>query len=209
MSNVRRVHNLEDKMTRRIGWTVMAIGALIGGAATAAEGEQATPTKSQEEYIQALEEKARCEHQRAEAALQQLEQAAGAKELTVHSNVFFTSDDEELNPEAKAHLEELAQLAVENPEAQVRIEAYTDAQGSEDYNLTLSDERAQSVKDFFTAAGVDASRIIAEGKGETEPIASNDTPEGRAQNRRTAITIESAVGGAGEAQGETETQTGP
>jgi outer membrane protein OmpA-like peptidoglycan-associated protein len=61
--------------------------------------------------------------------------------------------------------------------------------GADAANLTLSDQRAQAVRDFVIAQGIDASRITAKGYGETKPVATNDTEEGRAQNRRTEVKV--------------------
>lgn len=68
--------------------------------------------------------------------------------------------------------------------AHVDIVGYTDSRGSDAYNQKLSESRANSVKDYFVQNGIDASHLSAEGKGEADPIGSNDTEEGRFQNRR-------------------------
>jgi OOP family OmpA-OmpF porin len=66
----------------------------------------------------------------------------------------------------------------------VEIRGYTDSVGPASYNLELSQRRAEAVKQYLVNAGIDPSRLVAKGYGEADPIASNKTPEGRAQNRR-------------------------
>ncbi len=91
------------------------------------------------------------------------------------------------------YLQQLAPIAqhlIDHPEAQVFIVGHTDSRGSEAYNQTLSEKRAALVADYLvTQYDIDKSRIVEEGRGELEPIASNDTEEGRAKNRRVSIFI--------------------
>lgn len=75
------------------------------------------------------------------------------------------------------------------PSARVRIEAHTDSQGEADANLSASATRAEAVKALLAQAGIDSGRMAAEGLGEEQPIATNETAEGRAQNRRTVIVV--------------------
>jgi outer membrane protein OmpA-like peptidoglycan-associated protein len=75
------------------------------------------------------------------------------------------------------------------PQHQIQVEGHTDATGGDDFNLQLSRDRASSVRTELVAGGVDASKITAEGFGETRPVATNDTPAGRQQNRRVEIVI--------------------
>jgi len=83
----------------------------------------------------------------------------------------------------------LAGFLNQQPERAVVVEGHTDSQGSDSYNQTLSQNRADSVKVFLLEQGVAASRITSIGKGETSPIASNDTSSGRQLNRRVEIVI--------------------
>jgi OOP family OmpA-OmpF porin len=77
----------------------------------------------------------------------------------------------------------------EYPQANVEVVGYTDTSGAASYNQKLSEKRAQSVANALEAEGIDASRITVSGQGENNPIASNDTHEGRVQNRRVEITV--------------------
>jgi len=90
---------------------------------------------------------------------------------------------------AAAKLEPLAALLASNPDYQVLIEVYTDAKGDEVTLQQLTQERARQLSDRFQAAGVDASRIQANGMGAANPLATNATLGGRARNRRTEITL--------------------
>ena len=84
---------------------------------------------------------------------------------------------------------ELYTFLDENPELRLRIIGHTDAVGSDAANQRLSEGRAKAVKENLCARGIDKARIETEGRGESEPIATNDTEEGRAQNRRTEFKI--------------------
>ena len=92
-------------------------------------------------------------------------------------------------PESMGTIDEIAGMLVEHPSATIRVESHTDAVGSPAYNLDLSQARADSVKDNLVDRGVDAARIETAGMGQDLPIASNDTAEGRAKNRRTEIVV--------------------
>jgi OOP family OmpA-OmpF porin len=71
----------------------------------------------------------------------------------------------------------------------VEVAGHTDSTGSETYNQGLSERRANSVKDYLTSQGVTATRLSAKGYGEAQPVASNDTKEGRAENRRVELIV--------------------
>jgi outer membrane protein OmpA-like peptidoglycan-associated protein len=90
---------------------------------------------------------------------------------------------------AAARLEPLAALIASNPDYQVIIETYTDSKGDEVSLQQLTQERARQLSDRFQTAGVDASRLQANGMGAANPLANNATPNGRARNRRTEITF--------------------
>lgn len=101
---------------------------------------------------------------------------------------YFEFDSFELNHEAKVRLTRLSLLLMRTP-YHVRVVGHTDDQGSEAYNQALSEQRAVAASNYLIAAGVDGNRIHPEGHGELEPIASNDTEQGRALNRRVDIEI--------------------
>lgn len=84
-------------------------------------------------------------------------------------------------------LAQLRDAMTSNPDWNIRIEGHTDAQGSDDYNLRLSDDRAKSVRDWLIGQGIAAARLQTQGFGETMPVSDNATPQGRALNRRVEI----------------------
>jgi OOP family OmpA-OmpF porin len=86
-------------------------------------------------------------------------------------------------------LDDVVQILQENPELAVRIEGHTDADGEDDYNLSLSDQRAKSVMAYLVEHGVAAERLSAKGYGELRPVAPNDTEDGKAKNRRVDFMI--------------------
>ena len=90
---------------------------------------------------------------------------------------------------AKSNLDKLAEVLINNPDTDINIYGYTDSVGSDSYNLTLSEKRANSVKSYLISKGIASSRLIARGEGKASPIASNDTDEGRAKNRRVEFAI--------------------
>ncbi|MGB4958714.1 MAG: OmpA family protein [Saprospiraceae bacterium] len=107
----------------------------------------------------------------------------------VLQNIFFKSGSAELLPESNTEINLLYQMLMSNPSAKINIVGYTDDVGKEEDNLALSKQRAKAVKDALIIKGIDPSRIVDEGKGETIPIADNSTEEGRLKNRRTEFVI--------------------
>lgn len=103
--------------------------------------------------------------------------------------VYFDFDKATLKPEAKSVLDQAAALLNKHERVVVEIAGHTDSMGSEDYNQGLSERRAKSVQDYLVAKGVKASRLSAKGYGESMPVASNDTKEGRAENRRVEMIV--------------------
>jgi outer membrane protein OmpA-like peptidoglycan-associated protein len=113
------------------------------------------------------------------------------KGITVElKNIFFDRKMATLQPASYAELRRLVQLMNDNPSLKIQISGHTDAMGKDADNLTLSNDRAQSVRTYLITEGsIDASRLKAVGYGETKPVATNDTEEGRALNRRVELTI--------------------
>lgn len=105
------------------------------------------------------------------------------------SGILFDFDKSDLKPVAKTNIQKLVASLNENPDTDILVVGHTDNVGRAEYNLGLSDRRAASVKNYAVAQGLAPSRIKTEGKGASEPIASNETAEGRAQNRRVEIVI--------------------
>ena len=105
-------------------------------------------------------------------------------EWAVEGQVLFATDKAALKPEAQALLDRVAAFLQKNLQWQVEIQGHTDNTGPKAWNETLSQMRADSVKNYLVTRGVAADRLTAKGFGWSEPIASNDTAEGRQQNRR-------------------------
>jgi outer membrane protein OmpA-like peptidoglycan-associated protein len=115
----------------------------------------------------------------------------GDDELLVNfqGGLLFDSGKSMLHAGAMDRLSQLARTLNSYPKSQVKITGHTDSQGADEFNLKLSEARADSVRDFLVHEGVTASRLSAYGMGEARPLASNDTEAGRQQNRRVEIEI--------------------
>lgn len=107
----------------------------------------------------------------------------------VFENIFFDFDRDELKPESKSSLLRLLEFLKENPSVRIQITGHTDNVGSATYNQSLSQRRAESVKQFLLSKGIPEARLLSEGKGDQEPLRPNDTAENRALNRRITISI--------------------
>ena len=103
--------------------------------------------------------------------------------------VHFDFDKATLKPEAKAVLDGAAALLNKHERVVVEVAGHTDSMGPENYNQGLSERRANAVKDYLTAKGVQAQRLSSRGYGESMPVASNDTEAGRAENRRVELIV--------------------
>ena len=101
--------------------------------------------------------------------------------------VHFDFDKYNIRPGDAAVLDEAAATLRANPNVIVQVNGYTDAIGTEEYNLRLSQRRADAVKNYLVQQGVSPSVLITQGFGKTNFVATNDTPEGRAQNRRVEL----------------------
>ena len=113
----------------------------------------------------------------------------GIKVTMKENMVNFGFDSSDLTSAAKANLDKLAQVLKNNMDTNINIYGHTDSKGTDAYNLSLSERRAAAVKNYLVSQGVSSSRMFTMGVGEKEPIASNDTDEGRAQNRRVEFAI--------------------
>jgi OOP family OmpA-OmpF porin len=120
--------------------------------------------------------------------------AAPAPALPVQKKIVlrgvnFDFNKANIRADAAGILREAAAILKENPKVKVSVEGHTDAIGSDEYNLKLSLRRATAVKQFLAKEGVEDSRLTVRGFGKTQPVASNDTEDGRAQNRRVELKI--------------------
>jgi len=109
--------------------------------------------------------------------------------VTFPEGLLFGFDSDQLMPAARHHLRSFAASLQKYPNTRTLIVGHTYSQGSAAYNIDLSDRRASSAASFIAAEGIDRARLCMVGRGETEPIATNASDEGRRQNRRVEIAI--------------------
>lgn len=103
--------------------------------------------------------------------------------------VDFEFNSSQLTAPAQQTLDQVAAALAKQPELQVEIQGHTDSIGKDEYNLKLSQRRADSVKFYLVSKGVNGSSLTARGYGKSDPLVSNDTPENRARNRRVAFKV--------------------
>jgi outer membrane protein OmpA-like peptidoglycan-associated protein len=109
--------------------------------------------------------------------------------ITFDSGFFFDVNKAELKPDTVANLNKLAEIMQKYPDTNIVVEGHTDSAGKDDYNMKLSEKRAKSVSGYLEQQKVASSRMTVNWYGESKPIASNDTEEGKKQNRRVEISI--------------------
>jgi outer membrane protein OmpA-like peptidoglycan-associated protein len=105
------------------------------------------------------------------------------------NNIYFDTDKWELKPESFVELDRVYEFLKTNPAVKIEISAHTDSRGSEDYNLVLSQKRAESVVNYLLSRGISGERLVARGYGETIPVVPNDTEENMAANRRVEMKV--------------------
>jgi outer membrane protein OmpA-like peptidoglycan-associated protein/tetratricopeptide (TPR) repeat protein len=130
----------------------------------------------------------------ATAAFQEVRKDVELKGLVVGSkivlkNIFFDLDKATLRPESTAELNRLIKLMNDVPTLKIELSGHTDSQGSDSYNQSLSEKRAVAVVQYLTKAGIAAGRLESAGYGESQPISTNETAEGRQLNRRTEFKV--------------------
>ncbi|MEZ4362357.1 MAG: OmpA family protein [Kofleriaceae bacterium] len=109
--------------------------------------------------------------------------------IELKQTVFFDTRKATIKRVSFRLLDDVAQALADHPTLQVRVEGHTDSQGSDKFNLNLSQRRAESVRAYLINKGIDQARMVAEGYGERVPLADNRTSKGRAQNRRVEFVI--------------------
>jgi outer membrane protein OmpA-like peptidoglycan-associated protein len=150
------------------------IGAVVGGAAGAVIGHQ-------------MDQQAKELEQNIPGAT--IARVGEGIAVTFSSGILFPYNSTEILTQGKANLDQLATSLEKYPDSDILIVGHADSVGTDAYNLDLSQRRAVAASNYLQSRGVPASRIHATGKGESEPIASNDTEAGRQQNRRVEIAI--------------------
>jgi len=160
----------------KAGSTVVGalLGAAIGGAAGA--------------FIGNYMDKQAAEIER-DIAGARVERVGEGIKITFSSGIMFDVERAVLKDQYTGELSELSTILNKYEDTNILLEGHTDATGSEEYNLDLSKKRAQSVANYLSTQKVNPTRFTIMGYGESQPIASNDTVEGRAQNRRVEVAI--------------------
>jgi len=119
-----------------------------------------------------------------------LETRDSARGLIVNmSDVLFDTGQHTLKPRAREKLAKVAGILLAHPGLMLEVEGHTDSVGTDDYNQSLSERRAESVKSYLIQQGIDRSSITSRGFGESQPVASNDTADGRQRNRRVELVV--------------------
>lgn len=162
-------------------------GAAVGALAGAGVGRYMD--NQQREFEQALAD----EQARNELKIQQLENET--LKIDIASEVSFDFDSASLKSAFTPTLNKVADVLQRYPKTVIHVVGHTDSVGSESYNQRLSEQRAQSVVDFFGSRGIDPNRLYAFGRGELEPRASNETEAGRQLNRRVELFVKPIVEG--------------
>lgn len=150
------------------------IGAAVGGATGAVIGRY---MDKQAEELQRDLKNAR------------VERVGEGIKITFNSGILFDIDSHELKPAAKSNIEDLARVLKKYEDTNILIEGHTDNTGTRSHNMTLSEQRAESVAYYLAMQNVASSRITKKGYGDEQPVADNATASGREQNRRVEVAI--------------------
>jgi outer membrane protein OmpA-like peptidoglycan-associated protein len=182
-------------------WSGAGIGAVAGAVAGALTGDGGSSTRDRAligaaagaaigggvgAYMDSQEKELR---NRLDGTDIGVERSGNDLILNMPSSVTFDVDASDLKTAARQALNDVNAVLRSYPETRINVAGYTDSTGSNSYNQTLSERRAQSVATYLEQGGVDGGRINAVGYGESNPVASNDSEAGRAQNRRVEITL--------------------
>ncbi|HET7312835.1 OmpA family protein [Salinisphaera sp.] len=167
--------------------TNAAIGAVLGGLAGAGVGHY------MDNQQQELNRKLAAQQARDELNITRLDQ--NTLKIGVASDASFAVDSANLNPNAQNTFNSIANVLKDYDKTAIHVVGFTDSTGTEQHNLELSQERAEAVARFLESRGVNSQRVLTWARGESQPVASNATAEGRARNRRVAIVIVPIVKG--------------
>lgn len=173
---------LANKSNRKKG---ALIGAVGGGLAGTAVGAYMDKQKQDLEKVLAAERNA--------GAIQVEELTGDILRVTMTDQTAFEFDSAQIKSGFNSTMDKIANVVNRYGKTHLTIVGHTDNAGSDQYNQSLSERRAQSVAQYFANTGVIPERVTAEGKGEKAPRASNNTPEGRRLNRRVEVYIEPIV----------------
>jgi outer membrane protein OmpA-like peptidoglycan-associated protein len=174
-----------------------AVAAARRAEAKSAQNAQQELTDTRSQLTQATAAREAAEQRARDAMMSlQLSKAASVAEapqgivITVPGGFLFRSEDAALMPAASDRLDKIVAAVKEQGNRKILIEGHTDSRGADAYNMNLSRQRADSVANYLTSHGIASEKVSAVGVGSSRPVASNETPEGRAMNRRVEITID-------------------
>jgi outer membrane protein OmpA-like peptidoglycan-associated protein len=186
--------------------------AIAQQQALAVEADKARQAAAQSDLLRQQAEK---EKQELRARLlQQLNTVLSTRDsarglIANMSDVLFKSGSFELLTAARERLAKVSGIVLAYPSLHLAVEGHTDSVGSDEYNRQLSERRAQTVRDYLVQQGISPDAIAASGFGKSEPVASNDTPEGRQQNRRVELVLSGdAIGSSTGIESATTASTG-
>jgi outer membrane protein OmpA-like peptidoglycan-associated protein len=162
---------------------------------------EAQRASAQADADRAAKDKAQAERERVDLRAQLLSQFNAilqtrdtVRGLVVNmSDVLFDTGKYTLRPLAREKLAKVAGIVAGHPGLRLDVEGYTDSVGGDDYNQTLSEQRGGAVRDYLTQEGMSAGSVTSEGFGKADPVATNDTADGRQQNRRVEIVISGEI----------------
>lgn len=167
------------------------LGAVVGGAAGAIIGRD---MDKQAEQI------------KSDIPGAKVERVDEGIKVEFNEKILFAFSKSDVGDSAKKNLNALVAILNKYPNTNIEIQGHTDSRGTDDYNMGLSERRANTVKDYLTAQGIATTRITTKGFGESAPGYTNDTPEGQAQNRRVEFLITANEQMKAEAQEQAEKQ---
>lgn len=155
--------------------TGAAAGAVVGGVIGAVVGRRMDQQQKELEQIEGIDVERTAED---------------TLDVSLRNEILFDFDSSALRSQSRSTLQELASVLARYPDQSVSVAGHTDSEGSDSYNQRLSEQRAAAVKNYLVGQGVPGNRIAAFGYGETRPVATNATAEGRQLNRRVQIYIQ-------------------
>jgi outer membrane protein OmpA-like peptidoglycan-associated protein len=167
-------------------------------ASNAAHQAQMSATQAQQAAAQARQSAQTAQTARVQTMASQLgaterQGEGGANEWVLSSGLLFATNSADLSADAKSKLDQVAKALKASPAkatTEIHIQGYTDDRGSDEVNAALSQKRAQAVADYLESRGIPRAQVTTKGLGSTNPVATDQTAAGRAQNRRAEIVIQ-------------------
>jgi outer membrane protein OmpA-like peptidoglycan-associated protein len=198
-ARVNAEQTAQQEAAQRAQAEAAAAQAQAAAAQAQAQAQQAQQAQSAAE--QTAEQAARMREQLKEQLNAVLQTKETARGLIVNmSDVLFAFNKYDLKPEAREKLAKVSGILLAHPDLKLQVEGYTDNIGSDEYNQKLSEQRADSVRDYLVSQNVQDANVTAAGFGKSDPVADNSTDAGRAQNRRVELVVSGASIGIQESQ---------